>query len=146
MTFNGVIVLMLSFLLYRLRVRCRRKESSRSLSHPQMNFLFYIVFIKHAYSVLVTAMQNLLNVRRLFNIFFFDDDSRDSTTTVRRRVDVFSTTSYSYTKWHRLLLKWKNQSSSSTMICTNDIMFSLYELVFRLYEILIRTNDISNTF
>jgi len=48
-----------SLLYFVLRVRCRRKENSRSLSHPLMSFLFIILYLRKVLGILTSREPSL---------------------------------------------------------------------------------------
>ena len=87
-----------------VRVQCRRKESSRSLSHLLMSFLLY--FCDDDAAVFTST-------RRIF----FDNDARDSTSTTsrcffRRR----RSRSYTSTRWTSYVVPQPPKGGSKTNV------------------------------
>jgi len=54
--FGGLDLRILRLLYFELRVRCRRKDSSRSLSHPLMSFLLsaFMQTLESSWFIIVT--------------------------------------------------------------------------------------------
>jgi len=63
---RSVAQFMQESIVFLVRVQCRRKESSRSLSHLLMSFLYYLILQPIDY--FITVIQQVLNNQSLSSI------------------------------------------------------------------------------